>query len=43
MSKREKTIYHMRRAQGKSILSFDSEMSSVYSENDNSYLESDTE
>ena len=45
MSKREKNIYHMgenKKDDLKNILSFDSEMSSVYSENDNSFLTSDT-
>ena len=46
MSKRVKEIYYMGRNKEddlESILSFDSEMSSVYNENDNSSSTSDTE
>ena len=46
MSKREKDIYIMGENKDEdleSILSFDSEMSSAYSKNDNSSLDSDTE
>ena len=46
MSKREKTIIiwgENKEDDIESILSFDSEMSSVYSETDNSSSESDTE